>query len=298
MLTHLVFSGSNIWGITYIGVLRYLYINKLHLDIKDVAGTSFGSIIALVFALKIDIEIIEKGIYDYANDNELITISKSSFSNVFDKLGFDNVFKYLKYFKEYIKDKYNKDDFTFLEVSKIFGINLHINALCVNDGENVIFNIENTPNNYVFTACAASMALPIIYQPVKIDDKLYIDAGLITNVLYDQFKNVHKESILLVITNLNNKSILETDKCVLVPYIIQILKIHLQNFNNYATCQYINDKKALCITIEDISLDMTTDITNDGITQNVTKEKIDNCVLYGYRRAYELFEKGANELSN
>jgi predicted acylesterase/phospholipase RssA len=298
MLTHLVFSGSNIWGITYIGVLRYLYINKLHLDIKDVAGTSFGSIIALFFALKVDIEIIEKGFYDYANDDELITISKSLFSNIFDKLGFDNVFKYLKYFKEYIKDKYKKDDFTFLEVSKIFGINLHINTLCVNDGKNVIFNIENTPNISVFSACAASMALPIIYQPINIEDKLYIDAGLITNVLYDQFKHVPKESILLVIKNLNNKSILETDKCTLVPYIIQIVSIHLENFNHYATGQYIDDKKALCITIEDISLDMTTDITNDGITQKITKEKIDKCILYGYRRAYELFEKGAKELSN
>ena len=182
--------------------------------------------------------------------------------------------------------------------SKIFGINLHINTLCVNDGKNVIFNIENTPNISVFSACAASMALPIIYQPIKIEDKLYIDAGLITNVLYDQFKHVPKESILLVIKNLNNKSILETDKCTLVPYIIQIVSIHLENFNHYATGQYIDDKKALCITIEDISLDMTTDITTDGITQKITKEKIDKCILYGYRRAYELFEKGAKELSN
>ena len=140
--------------------------------------------------------------------------------------------------------------------------------------------------------------MPIIYQPIKIEDKLYIDAGLITNVLYDEFKHVPKESILLVIKNLNNKSILETDKCTLVPYIIQIVSIHLENFNHYATGQYIDDKKALCITIEDISLDMTTDITTDGITQKITKEKIDKCILYGYRRAYELFEKGAKELSN
>ena len=76
------------------------------------------------------------------------------------------------------------------------------------------------------------------------------------------------------------------------------MSIHLENFNHYATGQYIDDKKALCITIEDISLDMTTDITTDGITQKITKEKIDKCILYGYRRAYELFEKGAKELSN
>ena len=50
MKTHLISGGCGFVGRN---MVKRLYKNDLHLHIKDVAGTSFGSVFAIFFALKI-----------------------------------------------------------------------------------------------------------------------------------------------------------------------------------------------------------------------------------------------------
>ena len=69
MLTHIFFSGSHIWGIPYIGIIKYMqfFPNKFKF-IKDFGGVSFGSVIALMLALKMPIDIIQDISYKQSND--------------------------------------------------------------------------------------------------------------------------------------------------------------------------------------------------------------------------------------
>ena len=41
--THLVFSGSALRSFCLLGILRYIYFNKMDNHIKNAAGTSMGS---------------------------------------------------------------------------------------------------------------------------------------------------------------------------------------------------------------------------------------------------------------
>ena len=291
MKTHLIFSGGNIWGIVYLGILRYLYINDLHIHIKDVAGTSFGASFAIIFALKIPIELIEEQFYNFSENEDMKFISINNIKNIFSDFGFISTHKYLGYLKKYIQDTYHKDDLTFIEISKMFGINLHINALCINTGKIVIFNVNNTPNTSIIQACAASMSIPFIYKPEIIDNKYYIDPGLIQNIMYDEFCNVPKDFILNVIINIDAVPNYDNENLTFFQYIYNIFNIHLNILFTYSMFNYIKENKRNSIVITDENLGMETIINSSGIYQNFDKIKIDKCIMYGYIISMDFFEK-------
>jgi len=291
MKTHLIFSGGNIWGIAYLGILRYIYINDLHLHIKDVAGTSFGSAFAILFALKIPIEIIEEQFYLFSENEDMKLISTNNIKNIFKDYGLTSTHKYLVYVKKYIEDTFNKDDLTFMEISKMFGINLHINALCINTGKNVIFNVNNTPNTSILQACAASMSIPFIYKPEIIDNKYYIDAGMIENIIQIEFADVKKDFILNVIINIDTNPNFDNENLTFLQYIYNILNIHINILFTLSMYNYIKKNQKNCIVITDKKLDMITVINSYGIYQNFDRIKVDKCILHGFQKCIEYFEK-------
>ena len=89
----------------------------------------------------------------------------------------------MEHFKKIIRVKYPdiNEGLTFKEVSKRFGINLYISTTNINRCENRIFSIDDTPDISVFTACEASMSIPLIFNPVFIEDEYYYDGAFTNN---------------------------------------------------------------------------------------------------------------------
>ena len=165
--THLVCSGSALRSLCLLGVLRYIYFNKMENYIKNAAGTSMGAFFCLVFALKIPVDKLEEILLDTIKIAS--TISSSSILNIFTELGFNDANNYLVGIKKYIKEKYSMDDITFIELSKMTGVNIYVSTTRINDGKNIIFNVNDYPNVSVLDAIAASMSIPTITKPIKID---------------------------------------------------------------------------------------------------------------------------------
>jgi predicted acylesterase/phospholipase RssA len=69
-----------------------------------------------------------------------------------------------------------------VKILKRTGKDLHINAVCINTGENVDFCNDHFPDMSVLTAIDASMSIPFILQPILYKDKLYIDGGTSNNL--------------------------------------------------------------------------------------------------------------------
>ena len=198
MITHLIFSGSNIYGLPFLGVIRYLYTNSLNNHIKYVAGTSFGALMAVIVAIKMDVETYETFFTDFCTDENIKFISSNKSINLLPKCGIETTFKYFVKIKEYLIQKYNNDKLTFLDISKINGINLYINSFCINTQKEFVFNVDNTPNVSIMDALGASMSLPILYQPVEIDGYYYNDVCLINNTLVSYFSNINENNILSI----------------------------------------------------------------------------------------------------
>jgi len=289
-ITHLVFGGNALRTLCLCGILRYLYFYDMDKNIRDVAGTSMGAFFAFAFALKIPIDKLEKYIYKVCNNPKLTKINCSSFLNIIDTYGFGSSLDYLDVIKEYIKEIYDQDDLTFLELSKKTGVNLYVSTTRVNDGKNIIFNVNDTPNISVIEAVAASMCVPIISKPIIIDGYNYIDGYLTNNFPIDYFDHINKDNILGVAVNLEkdyNKVIIKQNEE--IPFTTYIYSIMYMFYNNtYKLCYYnkfSNYPNFLIIKNSPIRsiFDPIINENENCIDFSISEDDINNLFLQGFK---------------
>lgn len=301
-ITHLVFAGNALRTLCLCGILRYLYCYQLDKDIHNVAGTSMGAFFAMAFALKIPIEILEECIYETCKENDFNSIDPSKFFNVINDLGVTSSINYFFKIKEYIKEKYEQDDITFIELSKKNGVNLFISTTRINDGKNVIFNVNDTPNVSVISAVAASMCIPFLSKPIFIDGYYYIDGFLTDNYPHEVFKGVHKDNILGVAVNVNSdyeiKKIEKDTDINFMPYITNIIRIFYINTYKYSYKNKIESlEDTLIIKESPIKSIFTPDITNDRIKLYLEKDEMNNLFLQGFKEVND-YINARNSYSN
>lgn len=197
-ITHLVLSGGGMRGVMFIGALRYLYIENLHKDITHIAGTSIGSIIGLAIALKLDINEMEDIIMKGNQDTKLCNIPYKNCIKIVTECGLSDVHIFSNYLKEFIKIKYPdiEENITFSYLAKRFGINFYVSTTNIYTCKNKIFSLETTPDVCVFKACSASMTIPMLFKPIKINDDYYYDGGFTNNFPINIFNNVPDDYIL------------------------------------------------------------------------------------------------------
>ena len=186
-IKHLVIPGGGPTGLKALGALQYLEQNRFWniSDIETIYATSAGSIISVLICLKFDWETIN----DY--------IIKRPWNEAF-KLGVEQIFE--AYSKKGLFDKniaeifykpfFNARDIslgiTLKEFYQISNIEIHLFTLDINN-----FNLEDLshithPDMPLLTAVQMSSAIPILISPVCVDDKCYVDGGIVCNYPINQ----------------------------------------------------------------------------------------------------------------
>ncbi len=291
MITHLVLSGGGLKGFSYLGIIRYLYIEKMIEKIKYVSGSSIGAYFCLILALKIPIEFIEKEFSDLLekiNNEDLLTISKNNFTSLFSSLGFLSLDIIVQPIKNYLQEKYNIDDISFIDFIKKTGINLYITATNLNTSKRKIFSADDTPNVSVLKAVEASMSVPILFKPINIDDELYIDGVISCDLPLDIFKKVPKENKLAIIlchgTSEEPQVYEKGTKFDFLTFIIRTFYIMLRNLLSYFSNKYKSRNDLHILKIQDLPYDKTFKfhISNQNIKVEFTQNDLDNLTLKGF----------------
>lgn len=298
-ITHLVFGGNALRTLCLCGIIRYIYCYNLDKLIRNVAGTSMGAFFALAFALKIPIERLEKYIYKVCSNPKLTKINGEAFLNIIDSYGIGSSLNYLDDIRDFIKETYQQDDLTFLELSKKTGINLFVSATRINDGSNVIFNINDTPDISIIDAVAASMCVPLLSKPILIDGYYYIDGYLTNNFPIDCFDNINKDNILGVAVNINNDysmPFIEQHKEIdFTMYLYNIIYIIYNN--TYKLCYYnkiTSHPNFLIIKNSPIRSIFNPNINDDCIDFSLTEEDINNLFLQGFKELNDYMNNYSN----
>jgi len=288
--THLVFSGSALRSICLLGILRYLYFNKLDIYIKNIAGASMGSFFCLAFALKIPIDELEIMIKKLINSNDVISVPSNKLLTIFSDLGFNDSRLYLSEFRNYIKNKYDMDDITFIQLSKMTGVNMYVSTTRINDGINYIFNVNDTPDVSVLDAIAASMCIPILSKPINIDGYYYVDGCISNNLPFEIFNNINEDDILNVAVYIKKdyamSNIIEKDNDDLnfMIYFKQIMSIIYSNSLQRCYLSKIPTlKNPLIISDSPFKSFYNIQINDDDIRFNITDDDIENLILQGFR---------------
>lgn len=200
---NLVFEGGGVKGIAYVGALTKLDEEGILQNIKRVAGTSAGAMVAVLVGLGFTAKEISDILWDikFQNflDNSWGVIRNTN--RLLTEYGWYKGEFFRDLMADYIKRKTDDGEITFgeLEAMRKEGkpfLEIHLVGSDLTTGYSRVFNSKNTPNVKVADAARISMSIPLFFSAVRgvqDDDHLYVDGGLLDNYaikIFDQSKLV------------------------------------------------------------------------------------------------------------
>ncbi len=210
----LVLSGGGAKGAAHIGVLKY--IEEIGLPIDYIAGTSMGSVVGGLYALGYSsdeiLEIVRNVDWNKLMSNNVdrkkISYKRKSEStmqliDIPFSVGIDEEELQSKTFRNSLPEGIVSGDniinlFNSLSVGYSDSIafdELPIPFICI--ATNLINGEADVLDKGVFTkSLRASMAIPILFDPIKIGDILYVDGGLVSNFPVEQCRAMGADYII------------------------------------------------------------------------------------------------------
>ena len=188
MIKHLVISGGGPSGLYTYGAVKYLSKQGfLDIDnIQTIYGTSVGAFLGVILSLKYDWDTLD----DYFIKkpwNKVVNFSPEMIFNVWETKGLVG--------DEFIKNgieplltaKELNLNITLKEFYEYNKIEIHIFSTDINNLPLSLTDIsyKTFPDLPLIKALSMTTAVPLIFKPIIIDDKCFIDGGFMTNFPLD-----------------------------------------------------------------------------------------------------------------
>jgi len=234
MIKNIVFSGAGLRIYTFLGFIKALNEYNLLKNISSIIGTSSGSLIAVLCILDFSYNEIEEIILKI-NASNLKNINSENIINFFKDYGVDDGKNFERIINIIFRTKVKNENITFKELYELTHKKLIITATCVNTMDIEYFDYETTPDISIKKVLLMSISIPLIFKPINLDNKYYVDGGLISHYPIDYFKDEKDETIGVLVTSSLNK-FMEINS--IQDYIYNIMSCSFINlikncYNNY-----------------------------------------------------------------
>ena len=193
MIKNIVFSGAGLRIYTFLGFIKALNELDLLKNINSIIGTSSGSLIAVLCILDFSYNEIEEIILKI-NTTNLKNINKDNIINFFKDYGVDDCKNFERIINIILNIKVKNENITFKELYDLTQKKLIITATCVNSMDIEYFDYETTPDISIKKVLLMSISIPLIFKPVKLDNKYYVDGGLISHYPIYYFQDNKEET--------------------------------------------------------------------------------------------------------
>lgn len=272
----LVLSGGGARGIAHIGVIEELEMQGFH--ISSVSGASMGALVGGVYASG-KLEELKKWLYD---------LDKMKVFNLVDFTlsahGLIKGDKVLNKMKEFVED---------VNIE-----NLSIPYACVAadiiNSKEVVFT-----NGSIYDAIRASIAIPTVLTPVKTEDGLLVDGGVVNNIPINHVKRLADDILVVVDVNANTPvykpmiSKIENDsKDSIYKKKMKDFYHHLQNFfpkSHEEKLGYFNLINKTMAMVSHQIVQMQLEYYSPEILVNISR---DSCGIFDFFKAEEMVEIG------
>lgn len=226
-LTSVIISGGGSYGIKMLETLTTLRSFGTFDAVKHWSGTSVGSICALCMNIGIELTDIEPLLHTIQANFKVTPQSLLSVPDTYGLIPFTP-------FRDLISSLLEKNgvlpSITFRQLYRFTNQTLSIFACCIEQNELACFNVRTTPDYPVIDALLASCAIPLIFPVCKIQDKRYIDGGMVSDWAIDtELSPPNKNQIMLLRGTFNSSNHI-SHKCEnFTDYIHYLLNIGTQN---------------------------------------------------------------------
>lgn len=185
---NLVIEGGGVLGIAYLGALKELYADKSIEKAKCFVGSSVGSLVASILAVRTSYETLEKIIFDLNLKNyKDRTWLFEDIPRLLSKYGFYKGDKLLAFIQKLFLDITGNSAITFKQVYEKYGTKLVITGTNISKGNIAYFSLENSPDMQVALANRISCSVPYFFQSVLHEGSYYVDGGVLNNYPIDYF---------------------------------------------------------------------------------------------------------------
>lgn len=267
----IVIAGGAVKVVSTIGCLKYLEEMDLIGGIKNFVGTSAGTIMCLFMVLGYkSIEIVEF-LKEVMKDNMISTFDMSKVFNIISEYGISDGSNLVEMLQRILYKKMKQRDISFIDLAKKVGKHLVICVSNLTDEKEEFFSVDTYPEMSVITAIKASCAIPFIFTPVNINDKLYIDGAMYNNFAIDYFKDHRLKDILGL--NIRQKNYQNTSDIISYSLFLISSLINRVNKKNYDDV----DRNIVTIDIEDNDC-----FSLNTLTLNITDDIFDSYMKLGY----------------
>jgi len=222
----LVLGGGGARGAAHVGVLKVLEQNGIHPDY--IIGTNVGAIVGGLYSAGISIQSLEEMFTKKSLMNSYLTVplkvrlfAASAFSipRMFGKRGYDGLYtgnKLGKFLNKYVPE--SERDISDLKIP--FGA-VALNLL---DGKTVTLRSGN-----LGSALQASCALPILRKPVRLDDGLFVDGGVVNNLPVSEAKTMGADIVVAINLDDTERKIPEKEFSKIGTVSHRVVTLHLKN---------------------------------------------------------------------
>lgn len=269
----LVLMGGGSRGLAHIGVLNVLQKNGLTPDI--IVGTSMGAVIGGLFASGISPTKLKEIANDFNLNNfierpNLPFIKKKNQISILD-------FLMLESYKSRLLKKLglNREDKMEAYLRNLIGevcieelpVKFACNAVDLISGREIIFE-----NGKLYKALRATMSLPILFEPTKIDDMLLLDGGVLNNAPVGIARNLDAHKVILVDVHKDIKEVPIEE----IKNTFQLLHRMVETMVAYTTEEKINRADLVIrIDLEMDALDYSDYLRIVETGENIGNENID-----------------------
>lgn len=286
MFNNLVLSGASMKIVTLLGAYTYLHEKKILDKVINFCGCSAGALISFAavsglqpYRLK---QILIDGIKTYLDTATNI----DTILNIYTTMGIDDASVILSVITKIFSERFHVSDMTFLELAKATGKNLIVTVSNVSKGKVEYWSVDTMPNLSVTLALKASIALPIIFQPVIYNDNIYCDGGIFDFFPLQSIPHAAIQTTIGIClddfnTELNNKHDINKQDFNLLNYIVMLIKSLVNKHNDISTKYITDNDKNYIIKIPDLH-NVFTGINYETLKFHMDDETFVKLWDYGY----------------
>ena len=208
-IQHIVITGGGPTGFVSYGVIKRLHEAKIwsYENIKSIYGSSIGALVAVIISLGIDWETLDDYIIKRPWEKAFVSIGFDSIDiiTLFTNKGVDGKKMISIILEPLLKLIELPIDVTLNSFSEKTGIDLHLIATDLNGSSTLIevdLCADKTPDIKLCDAVAASLAIPIMFQPIIYKTSCLLDGGILNNYPLNMcLRNIDDENSVIGIRN-------------------------------------------------------------------------------------------------
>lgn len=201
--THLILSAAGFRAFTFLGAIQAIRDANLHRSVRHVAGCSGGAIAAFAFCIDAEPRLIAArcaaSVRDRTHGLHVVgPVRLSTLREVWNAQGVAHPDHIERVLRDVMEDALTHRRMTLRDFAKATGRELALWVTNLTQGRGQALTLETHPELDVVTAILASLAIPLIYRPVVIDDDLMVDGAVTEFLPTSAFPTAHTEQVLLV----------------------------------------------------------------------------------------------------